>query len=63
MEIFVEVEGINMNNFPFWSNFKIGIDFELKTLEYTHFGNRFEFLRALMDLVEYPEIHQKCFLL
>jgi hypothetical protein len=33
MEIFVEVEGINMNNFPFWSNFKIGIDFELKTLE------------------------------
>jgi hypothetical protein len=33
METFEEVEGVNINNFPFCYNFKIITDFELKILE------------------------------
>jgi hypothetical protein len=39
MKHFGEIEEIKMNTVPFWIEFKIGPDFEVKILESTKHGN------------------------
>jgi hypothetical protein len=60
---FESIEGVNVNHFLCWINFRFGTDFELENLGHNKSWNWIEFLRAQMELVKYPEIHQNYFLL
>jgi hypothetical protein len=46
MGIFVVIEGIKMNSFRHWLDFKFSMDFELEFLGQNQIRNWFEFLRA-----------------
>jgi hypothetical protein len=59
MSIFVEVEGIRVNKFTFWLDFKIIMDFELEFLEDKEIWKCFEFLRASNYQGKFQEIRQK----
>jgi hypothetical protein len=51
MKLFWKVEGIMVNHFPLWLNFKIHMEIELKILE-----PKFEFLEASNHLGKIPKI-------